>query len=532
MIRVNNIKIAANRKQDLEKEVSKKLKISKKEIKEIKIVKKSIDARRRDIFYVYNIDVQINNSKRFIGKKGITQSLDYSYKFVKAGDKKMTKPLVIVGAGPAGLFCGLILAQMGYKPIVLEQGESVDQRVKTVESFWQGQKPLKTNSNVQFGEGGAGTFSDGKLTTQIKDSRCRKVIDEMLNFGAPKDIMYLSKPHVGTDNLRGVVRNIRQRIFELGGQVLFDSKVTNFDIENGKVNKLQINNGKKIAVEAVVLALGHSARDTFQLLYKKGANLKQKPFSVGVRIEHPQSLINDSQYGKDYEKYNLPAADYKLSVHLEGKASVYTFCMCPGGKVVAAASEKGHLVTNGMSYYSRDDTNANSALLVNIMPDNLESDHPLAGVHFQREIEKRAFDLGGGDYYAPVQLVKDFLNDVPSKKLGSVKPSYLPGIKLTNLNNCLPKFVTDSLKEGILELDKKLKGFALNDAVMTAVESRSSSPIRILRDDSYQSNIAGIYPAGEGAGYAGGIMSAAVDGIKVAEKIAAIYAPIKTEEEF
>ncbi|WP_353892756.1 FAD-dependent protein [Proteinivorax hydrogeniformans] len=531
MIRINNIKIAADKKQDIKKAVSNKLRISKDQIKELKVFKKSIDARRKDIFYVYNVDVEVKNEHKYIGKGGITKSPNLTYQFVKPGNNKLLKPIVVVGAGPAGLFCGLVLAQMGYKPIILEQGEEVDRRVSSVEGFWNG-KPLNPRSNVQFGEGGAGTFSDGKLTTQIKDPRCRKVLDEMVKCGAPEEITFMSKPHVGTDKLRKIVKNLRQAIFDLGGQVIFDSQVTDILIENGKISKLEVNGGKSISVQAAVLALGHSARETFELLYKKGVQIKPKPFSVGVRIEHPQNLINLSQYGEDYEKYNLPAADYKLNVHLKDKPSVYTFCMCPGGKVVAAASEKGHLVTNGMSYYNRDEPNANSAVLVNVMPENLPTDHPLKGMFFQRELERKAFELGGADYSAPAQLVKDFVKGVPSDNFGEVVPSYKPSVKLTDLHKCLPDFVTESLREGIVELESKLNGFSLGDAVLTAVESRSSSPIRIFRTDALESNIAGLYPAGEGAGYAGGIMSAAVDGIKVAEQLASKYAPIKIEEEF
>lgn len=531
MLRVTGIKITIDQNEiDLKKALLKKLKIKEGDLLEYRIYKESIDARKKDqLYFVYTVDVKVKNEEKVLKNnksKDITITPNMEYQYVKKGDENLKNPPVVIGFGPAGMFAGLILAEMGYGPIVLERGKSVDERVKDIEEFWKTGK-FQKDSNVQFGEGGAGTFSDGKLTTQIKDPRCRKVLEEFIEVGAPKEILYASKPHVGTDILRGVVKGIREKIISLGGQVHFESRVTDFIIEDGKLKGLKVNDDHVIDTEIAILAVGHSARDTFEVIYKRGLEIHQKPFSIGVRIEHPQKMINESQYGVFADHPRLGAADYKLVHHCENGRSVYSFCMCPGGTVVAAASEEGMIVTNGMSEHARDKENANSALLVGIGPEDFESAHPLAGMYYQRKWEKKAFEVGGGNYFAPAQLVGDFLKDQPSKTMGKVNPSYKPGVTPADLRECLPEYVAESLKEALVALDKKLKGFAMEDAVMTGVETRSSSPIRILRDENLESTVKGIYPTGEGAGYAGGIVSAAVDGIKVAEKIAQKYDLLK-----
>lgn len=523
MIRIPEIKLSLDQDESrLLNEIEKKFHIGEGDIKSYKIFKKSTDARKKnDIHFVYTVDIEVDKEEALLkkyGKKGIikTPILKYDYKAI--APKEFSRP-IIVGFGPAGLFAGLILAQMGFKPIILERGKSIDERARDVESFWESGE-LNPESNVQFGEGGAGTFSDGKLTTLIKDPRCRKVLEEFVAAGAPEEVLYLNKPHIGTDILRGVVKQIRNTIISLGGEVRFKSKVTDLLIEENRVVGLEVNNDELIKGDKVLLALGHSARDTFEILYNRKLEISQKGFSIGVRIEHPQDLINEKQYGKFAHHKKLGAADYKLSAHFDNGRSAYTFCMCPGGMVVAAASEEGKLVTNGMSYHARDKENSNSALLVGVNPSDYGSDHPLAGVEFQRKWEGLAFKAGGGSYKAPAQRVGDFLRDRASENIGEVNPTYEPGVTMTDLRSCLPDYVTETLKLALVDFDRKIKGFASEDAIMTGVESRSSSPIRIQRDESLQSNIRGIYPVGEGAGYAGGIISAAVDGIKVAEEVA------------
>ena len=430
---------------------------------------------------------------------------------------------VVVGFGPAGMFAGLILAEAGLRPIVLERGKDIQRRQQDVNAFWQ-QHILNEESNVQFGEGGAGTFSDGKLTTGIKSPFIRQVLQELYEAGAPEEILYAAKPHIGTDRLAVVVQNIRKKIECLGGEVRLECRLENLILANGFIHGVTYSHlGQTVDMEtdAVILAIGHSARDTVEMLYKNGAQIIQKPFSVGARIEHPQKLIDKAQYGAFAGHPKLGAADYKLSCHGLHQRGAYTFCMCPGGTVVAAASEKGGVIVNGMSTLARDGENANSALLVGIDPVDFPSEHPLAGMYYQREIEQNAFALGGGDYRAPAQLVGDFLADRESRALGNVQPTCPTGVTLTNLRYCLPDKVRTTMQAAITEMDKRLHGFALPDAVLTAPETRSSSSVRILRDEFCQCNLRGVYPCGEGAGYAGGIVSAAVDGIKCAHAVLA-----------
>ena len=535
MIRLANIKIRINKaaqldleRQALRKTILSKLKIKEQELIEFAIFKKSIDARKKDeIFYVYTVDVNVRNEERILGKcnsEGITVTPDLSYQGVPFGSEHMTERPVVIGMGPAGLFAGLMLAKNGYSPIILERGEDVDTRTAQINRFWNNGR-LDTESNVQFGEGGAGTFSDGKLTTLINDRRCRTILEEFIKAGAPPEILYKSKPHIGTDILKETVKNIRQEIIAHGGEVRFKAKVTDFIIKDGNIDAVVINDKERLNGQVILLAIGHSARDTFEVLHRRGTIMSQKPFSIGVRIEHPQDIINKSQYGDTAGYPGLGAADYKLAYHSKNGRSAYTFCMCPGGYVVAAASEEQGVVTNGMSEYKRDGDNANSALLVGVRPADFPGPHPLAGIEFQRRWEGLAYQLGGENYRAPVQLTGDFLVDQPSTQWGSVKPTYQPGVAFALLKNCLPDYVIGTIKEAIVYFDTKIKGFAMPDSILTGVETRSSSPVRINRDANYLSNIQGLYPMGEGAGYAGGIMSSAVDGVKTAEKVMVKYAP-------
>ena len=522
MLRVPEIKLSlAQSERQLPEALSKTLGIKPEEIRSWSIYKKSVDARKKEmISFVYSVDFQVDNEDRILkrlSKKGVVKAESISFKYTPTAEDGYIRP-VIVGTGPAGLFAGMVLAELGYKPILLERGKRVEERIKDVEKFWE-TGMLNTESNVQFGEGGAGTFSDGKLTTLIKDPRCRKVLEYFVEAGAPEDILYVNKPHIGTDILRTVVSNLREKVIYLGGEVRFQAKVTDLMIKDGAIFGVIINGVEKLETDKVILALGHSARDTFEMLYKSGINIQQKAFSIGVRIEHPQEMISRSQYGELYTHPRLGAADYKLSGHFDNGRSAYTFCMCPGGTVVAAASEEGMTVTNGMSERARDKANANAALLVNVTPQDFGSEHPLAGVEFQRHWERKAYEASGGSYAAPAQLVGDFLLDKPSKGFEFIEPSYKPCVVMTDLRKCLPSYVTETMKLAITEFDKKLKGFARPDAVMTGVETRSSSPVRIIRNEDLQTNIKGLFPAGEGAGYAGGIISAAVDGIRVAENI-------------
>lgn len=518
MIRISGIKAGVEEtEKDLKNKVLKILGVS--AVRGFSISKKSIDARKKpEIYYVYSVDIETDNEKQLIKRVKNARIIEKKSYVFPRGDK-LDEPVVVVGTGPAGLMCALTLVQNGYKVILLERGKCVRERKKDVDIFWSGGK-FNPASNVQFGEGGAGTFSDGKLTTGIKDFRINKVLEEFHRHGAPEEILYYSKPHVGTDNLCLMVESMRKEIESLGGEVRFQSKLIGIKTGNGDVCAAVVQDSRKtyeIKTGNIVLAIGHSARDTFVMLKDMSVAMEQKSFSVGARIEHSQEMINNSQYGNWSDK--LPAADYKMAVHLDNGRGVYTFCMCPGGRVVASASEEGGIVTNGMSYFARDGKNANSALLVNVTPEDFGSDDPLAGMYFQREIERKAFEISGG-YSAPCQRVGDFLM-VSGKGEYDVEPTYKPSVTWTNLEDVLPEYVAASMREAIIKMDRKLHGFADANAVLTAPETRSSSPVRLLRDEkSLQSNINGLYPCGEGAGYAGGIMSAAVDGIKVAEAIA------------
>lgn len=526
MIRINEIKLALDEDEKLlADKAAKILKINKKYIKKLSIYKKSVDARKKDdVHFTYSVDIEISlDEKQIVSKcKSNKVSIAEVYHYEIPENKRVSKfRPVIVGFGPAGMLAGLILAEAGLRPLIFERGKNIDDRQKDVNEFWTKRK-LDEESNVQFGEGGAGTFSDGKLTTGIKSPFIRKVLEELYEAGAPEEILYSSKPHIGTDRLAVVVKNIRKKIEKLGGEVKLECKVEKLIVYNKFVQGLTYShNGEFFDIEAdsVIMAIGHSARDTVEMLYNLGVEIIQKPFSVGARIEHPQSLINKAQYGKFANHPKLGAADYKLSCHGLHERGAYTFCMCPGGTVVAAASEKEGVIVNGMSSLARDGENANSALLVGIEPKDFPSEHPLAGIYYQREIEHKAFILGSGDYKAPAQLVGDFLKGEPSKELGDVKPTCPTGVTLTNIEECLPQKVSATMKSAIVEMDKKLNGFNLYDAVLTAPETRSSSSVRILRDDLLQCNISGIHPCGEGAGYAGGIVSAAVDGIKCAHAV-------------
>ena len=509
MIRISNIKIMEDLDENqLFQVICKKYNI--KNLKESRIVKKSIDARdKKSIFYNYSVEISCDNEDRI--KNGVKVKEPENIE-IEVKRKSSVRP-VVIGAGPAGLFAALTLVQNGVKPIVIEQGKKVEDRQRDVEEFFRSGK-LDVMSNVQFGEGGAGTFSDGKLTSGIHDPLCKKVLQEFYNFGAPKQILYVNKPHIGTDNLINIIRNMREYIIENGGEFLFCEKVVDFEIVDSKITAVICSSGKKIETDSVILAIGHSARSTFEKLYEKGVNMKKKNFSVGVRIEHKQSDINSSQYGND-TKLKLPPAEYKLAYHGKDR-SCYTFCMCPGGYVIASSSEENTIVTNGMSKFARSGENANSAVLVNVMAEDFEGESPLEGMYFQKQLEESAFKLGGGNYFAPVQRFEDFKNNVKSTHIGSINPTYKPGVTLANLNEILPKFVAETLVQGIEHFDKYIAGFANPDSILTGVETRSSSPVQIVRAEDKQSNIAGLYPCGEGAGYAGGIMSAAVDGIKCA----------------
>lgn len=548
MLRIHELKLSVNEKESsIPGKLLKLLADKDIELSGWQITKRSLDARFRGrIKMVYTVDFTVKH-KKSSGKphresrvleemllqksKGLRleRTPDHQYHYVEPGDRGLKTRPVIVGFGPCGIFTALILAEMGYRPIVLERGKAIHKRVADVQAFWQN-GVLNEESNVQFGEGGAGTFSDGKLTTQIKDNRVHKVVKEFTEAGGGSELGNQQKPHIGTDVLQQVVVNLRNKIIENGGEIRFENKVTGLYMENGRLQAVQINDEKRLETEILVLAIGHSARDTFRMLDKAGMKMEQKPFSIGVRIEHRQAVINQAQYGDDWEDLDLGAADYKLSHHCTNGRGVYTFCMCPGGQVIAAASQAGGVVTNGMSHSSRSGENANSGLLVDVTTADYGSDDPLAGVDFQEKYERLAFQAGGCSYKAPAQRLGDFVALRNTSQVSdpecSPKPSYRPGVVWTDLAGCLPKFAVDAMREAIPVFGKKLSGFDGPDAVMTGVETRSSSPVRLLRGENMQSGIGGIYPAGEGAGYAGGIVSAAVDGIKIAEQIVRSCRPL------
>ncbi|MES2163772.1 MAG: NAD(P)/FAD-dependent oxidoreductase [Pseudomonadota bacterium] len=537
MLRLNEVKLPLNHAEaDLPAAILARLDIAADALLGYTVFKRSYDARKKTaIVLIYSLDVEVRDEaallKRLQHDVHLMPAPDTTYKFVAHGEQLAGHDLnprpVVIGTGPCGLFAALILAQMGLRPIILERGKQVRERTVDTFGFWR-KRELNPESNVQFGEGGAGTFSDGKLYSQIKDPKHygRKVLTEFVKAGAPEEIMYVSKPHIGTFRLVKMVEQMRANIEQMGGEYRFENKVVDIDIEQGpgggQVRGLTLENGEKIVTNHVVLAVGHSARDTFEMLYRRGVYVEAKPFSIGFRVEHPQSLIDACRFGPNAGHPILGAADYKLVHHASNGRAVYSFCMCPGGTVVAAASEPGRVVTNGMSQYSRNERNANSAIVVSISPEVDYPGHPLAGIEFQRRLEEKAFELGGGTYNAPGQLMGDFVAGRASTEFGSVVPSYKPGVHLTDLATILPEFAVTALREAFPAFDKQVKGYFKHDAVLTGLETRTSSPIRIKRrDDTLQSlNTRGLFPAGEGAGYAGGILSAGVDGIKVAEAVA------------
>lgn len=520
MIRVRQVKVNIdnNSKENIKKCTANKLNIKIEDISNLKIIKESIDARK-EVSYIYEVEIETNLEKNLLKNKDVYVSKDETYKFEITGTKHMKERPIIVGSGPAGLFSAYLLSQNGYKPIIIERGEKVEDRVKTIENFWETGK-LKKNSNVQFGEGGAGTFSDGKLNTLVKDKnyRMKKVFEIFVECGASSNILYKNKPHIGTDLLRNVIINMRNKIIDMGGTFYYNSCLTNIIIDNKKVKEIVINNKEKMKCETLILALGHSARDTFNMLYEKGINIISKPFAVGVRIEHKQDTINKSQYGK-YSKY-LPNADYKLTHTCADGRGVYSFCMCPGGFVVNASSEENYLVINGMSNHNRNEANANSAIVVQVSNKDF-GNNIFDGMNFQKLLEEKAYNICNGSI--PVQLFSDYENNIISKKFKSVKPIFKGNYKFANINDIFPEFINKDLKEAINYFNNKIDGFNNGDAIIAGVETRTSSPIRIVRDDSGMSNIYGIYPIGEGAGYSGGITTSAMDGIKVAELIAKVY---------
>ena len=536
MLRIGQLNLPPNHsEEDLLKKIAKTLRISERDVKEYHIKKKSIDARKKPLLQlVYTVDVEVVNEVGVLKKQKGTQvsvARDKIYEFPGFGTQNMKQRPIIIGSGPAGLFCAYLLAAHGFKPVVYERGSSVEERQRDIEKFWE-TGVLNTSSNVQFGEGGAGTFSDGKLNTGVKDpmGRNRKVLEIFVENGAPEDILYLNKPHIGTDILISVVRNMRNKILNWGGEIHFHSQMVDFELEHDKIKSVMIlSEGKEIIVptETLVLAIGHSARDTFSMLYEKNMPMSAKAFAVGVRVEHPQKWINDSQYGKDCP-YELPSADYKVVANLENKRGVYSFCMCPGGYVVNASSEEGLLAINGMSYHARKGQNANSAIIVTVTPEDYGANHPLDGMYFQRSLEKRAYEEGNGRI--PVQRFSDFCANKTTEKLGSIVPQIKGEYRLANVRSIFSNEIASSIEVGIKSFDKQIQGFSNEDVILSGVESRTSSPIRIQRSDRFEIENTGIYPCGEGAGYAGGITSAAMDGMKVAESIAKEFLPFDKME--
>ncbi|MDC5705548.1 NAD(P)/FAD-dependent oxidoreductase [Vibrio europaeus] len=527
MIRLNEIKLPLDHEEEaLTAAITKKLGISIDQVISYNVFRRGYDARKKaNIFLIYTLDVIVENEavllEQFVSDPHVKETPDMEYKFVAKAPENITERPVVIGFGPCGLFAALILAQAGFKPIVVERGKEVRERTKDTFGFWR-KRTLNTESNVQFGEGGAGTFSDGKLYSQVKDPNFygRKVTTEFVAAGAPEEIMYVSKPHIGTFKLVTMIEKMRAKIIELGGEIRFSTRVDDIHMDGEQITGLTLSNGEEIKSRYVVLAVGHSARDTFEMLHDRGVYMEAKPFSVGFRIEHKQSMIDEARFGKNAGNPILGAADYKLVHHCKNGRTVYSFCMCPGGTVVAATSEEGRVVTNGMSQYSRSERNANSAIVVGIDPERDYPGDPLAGIRFQRELESGAYVLGGENYDAPAQKIGDFLKGRDPSEIGDVQPSFTPGIHLTDISKALPDFAIEAIREAIPAFDKKIKGFASDDGLLTGVETRTSSPVCIKRGKDFQSiNLKGFYPAGEGAGYAGGILSAGIDGIKVAEAL-------------
>ena len=529
MLRITELKLPLDHPDEaLREAIVERLGIRDEQLLSFNLFKRSYDARKKnsELLFIYTIDLEASNEAELLSKfaddRNIGVAPDVSYKFVGHAPQGLQERPIVVGFGPCGIFAGLLLAQMGFKPIILERGKEVRQRTKDTWGLWR-KSVLNPESNVQFGEGGAGTFSDGKLYSQIKDPQHhgRKVLEEFVKAGAPDEILYINKPHIGTFRLTGMVEQMRQDMIALGAEVRFQEKVTDLLVEDGQLTGVVLESGEQLHSRHVVLALGHSARDTFRMLHAKGVYMEAKPFSVGFRIEHPQTLIDKARLGKYAGHPKLGAADYKLVYHAKNGRSVYSFCMCPGGTVVAATSEPGRVVTNGMSQYSRNERNANSGIVVGIDPERDYPGGPLAGIELQERLEAHAYVMGGSNYQAPAQLVGDFVAGRPSTALGSVEPSYKPGVTLGDLAPSLPDFAIEAIREALPAFDRQIKGYNLHDAVLTGIETRTSSPLRITRGEDYQSlNLKGLFPAGEGAGYAGGILSAGVDGIRIAEAVA------------
>lgn len=528
MIRITQLKTDYRAgKEELIAAAAQKLGLKIEDIHALWIVRKSVDARQSEIKAIYTVDVSVDKQEQILQKfskdPSVSLKPERTYQWVGGGKTSLLFPPVIVGSGPAGLFCTLMLARHGYQPLLLERGLDVDQRCKKVQDFWE-KGTLDPQCTVQFGEGGAGTFSDGKLNTQVKDKAGRKqlVLETFYEAGAPEEILYLNKPHLGTDQLVGIVKNIRKEILSLGGKVYFHAQLTDLKVEKGALKEIEINHAQWIPAQCLVLAVGHSARDTFEMLKGHGMKMEAKPFAVGVRVEHPQSMIDQVQYGRPADAA-LGPADYKVIAHCRNGRAVYSFCMCPGGYVVNASSEREALAVNGMSYQKRDSQNANSAIVVTVTPSDFEGSDPLAGVAFARNLERSCYQESkrvGQPGRIPIQQYQDFCLHRLSTGPGEVVPVHKGGVTYGDINRCLPEEICKSIREGMIAFGRKIKGFDRPDALLSAVESRTSSPVRLLRDESFQSSIRGIYPCGEGAGYAGGITSSAIDGIKVAEAIA------------
>ncbi|EGQ7851311.1 hypothetical protein CRN32_18595 [Vibrio vulnificus] len=528
MIRLTELRLPLDHEEGaLLEAITAKLGIPAEQVLSFSMFRRGYDARKKtNIQLIYTLDIEVANQDKLLAKFSkdphVRETPDMEYKYVAQAPANLTERPIVIGFGPCGLFAGLVLAQMGFNPIIVERGKEVRERTKDTFGFWR-KRTLNPESNVQFGEGGAGTFSDGKLYSQVKDPNFygRKVITEFVAAGAPEEILYVSKPHIGTFKLVTMIEKMRAKILELGGEIRFSTRVDDIHMEDGQITGVTLSNGEELKSRHVVLAVGHSARDTFEMLHERGVYMEAKPFSVGFRIEHKQSMIDEARFGSNAGNPILGAADYKLVHHCKNGRTVYSFCMCPGGTVVAATSEEGRVVTNGMSQYSRAERNANSAIVVGISPEIDYPGDPLAGIRFQRELESNAYRLGGENYDAPAQKIGDFLKGRDPSALGDVEPSFTPGIKLTDLEKALPSFAIEAIREAIPAFDRKIKGFASEDGLLTGVETRTSSPVCIKRDKEYQSvNLKGFYPAGEGAGYAGGILSAGIDGIKVAEAVA------------